>query len=169
MDRGLKNLRHAVLAIISLCVVAGCGDEYCDESGSGIPLVGIYTMENPPVVASLDSLTVYGKDQKTDSMLYDTVSNVHTFYTPLDIDKDEVKYILRYEKKDIAKEYKWDTLTYTYKRELKFDTPECGAFYEFTIEKFEYTTHSIVYAELISEVVNNLTSETVKLYYAPEN
>ncbi|MBO8438941.1 MAG: hypothetical protein IAC54_08630, partial [Bacteroidetes bacterium] len=80
-----------------------------------------------------------------------------------------VKYILRYEKKDIAKEYKWDTLIYTYKRELKFDTPECGAFYEFTIEKFEYTTHSIVYAELISEVVNNLTSETVKLYYAPEN
>lgn len=169
MDRGLKNLKYAVFAIISLNLLAGCGDEYCDESGSGIPLVGIYTMENPPVEASLDSLTVYGKDQKTDSMLYDTVSNVHTFYTPLDIDKDQVKYILRYDKKGIAAEYKWDTLTYTYSKELKFDTPECGAFYEYTIENFEYTTHSIVYAELVAPVVNNLATQTVKLYYAPEN
>lgn len=169
MDRGLKILVYAIIAIISPTLFAGCGDEYCDESGSGIPLVGIYAMENPPVEAMLDSLTVYGKDQKTDSILYDTISNVKSFYTPLDIDKNEVKYVLRYDQKGVPEEYKWDTLTYKYRKELKFDTPECGAFYEYTIEKFEYTTHSIVYAELVAPTVNNLSSQTVKLYYAPEN
>lgn len=168
MDRGLRNLAYAVIAAIPIFCITSCSDEYCDESGSGIPLVGIYSMENPPVEATLDSLTVYGKDQKVDSMLYDTVSNVQAFYTPLDIDRDEVKYILRYDKKYIAEESKRDTLTYTYSKALKFDTPECGAFYEFTIEKFEYTTHSIVYAELVTPLVDNLASPTVKLYYAPQ-
>ncbi len=169
MERGLKNLVYAAFALLMPGLVLSCGDEYCAESGSGIPLVGIYAMENPPVEATLDSLTVYGKDQKADSMLYDTVSNVQSFYTPLDINKDEVKYVLRYDRKGVADEYKRDTLTYIYRKELKFDTPECGAFYEFTIEKFDYTTNSIVYAELVTPEVNNIASLTVKLYYAPEN
>lgn len=169
MGGGLRKIFWFVVAAVTLSFTIGCGDDYCGDSASGIPLVGIYSMGNPPKAAAIDSLTVYGKDQVNDSILYDTARNVSTFYTPLNITENTVKYVLRYDKKGIAEQYKFDTLTYVYSKELKFETPECGAAYTFTIKEFRYTQHSIVYAELVTPVVNSISSTTVNIYYASGN
>ena len=155
--------------MFSLLLFSACGEEYCGESGSGMPLVGIYALGTPPVEAKIESLTVYGVDQVNDSILYNKASNISSFYTPLNISTNLVKYVLLYENPMIAPEYKRDTLTYKYSKKLVFETPECGATYSFVIDEFKYTTHSIAYAELITPEVNNLESQTVKIYYVAED
>ena len=169
MVRGLKYLLRAVLVSVLLLLFSSCGEEYCGESGSGMPLVGIYALGTPPVEAEIESLTVYGVDQKSDSILYDKASKISMFFTPLNISADSVKYVLRYENSQIAEQYKRDTLIYKYSKRLEFETPECGAMYSFVINEFKYTTHSIAYAELVTPEVNNLESQTVKIYYATED
>ena len=169
MVRRLIYLFKALLLLVLPILFSSCGEEYCEESGSGMPLVGIYAMGTPPVKASLQSLTVYGVGQVNDSILYDNVSKISTFYTPLDISTNTVKYVLRYEDPDISEENKRDTLTYKYSKKLEFETPECGAMYSFVIDEFKYTTHSIAYAELVTSKVNNLESQTVKIYYVAED
>ena len=169
MVRGLKYLLRASLVIVSLLLLSSCGEEYCGESGSGMPLVGIYALGTPPVEAEIESLTVYGIGQKSDSILYDNASKIRTFFTPLNISADSVKYVLRYENSQIAEQYKRDTLTYKYSKKLEFETPECGAMYSFVITEFKYTTHSIAYAELITPEVINLESQTVRIYSATED
>lgn len=155
--------------MFSLLLFSACGEEYCGESGSGMPLVGIYALGTPPVEAKIESLTVYGVDQVNDSILYNKASDISSFYTPLNISTNTVKYVLLYENPMIAPEYKRDTLTYKYSKKLVFETPECGATYSFVIDEFKYTTHSIAYAELITPEVNNLESQTVKIYYVAED
>ena len=169
MVRGLTYLLKTSLLMFSLLLFSACGEEYCGESGSGMPLVGIYALGTPPVEAKIESLTVYGVDQVNDSILYNKASNISSFYTPLNISTNLVKYVLLYENPMIAPEYNRDTLTYKYSKKLVFETPECGATYSFVIDEFKYTTHSIAYAELITPEVNNLESQTVKIYYVAED
>lgn len=169
MVRRLTYLFKTALLLVLPVLFSSCGEEYCEESGSGMPLVGIYALGVPPVEAELNGVTIYGVDQKNDSILYNNVSKISTFYTPLNISADSVKYVLRYEGSQIAEEHKRDTLTYKYSKKLEFETPECGAMYSFVITEFKYTTHSIEYAELITPEVNNLVSQTVKIYYVAED
>ena len=169
MAGGLKYLLKTTMLFASLLLLSSCGEEYCDESGSGMPLVGIYAMGTPPAAAMIESLTVYGVGQVNDSILYNNVSKIGKFYTPLDISTNMVKYVLQYDNPSVSPEHKRDTLTYKYSKKLVFETPECGATYSFVIDEFKYTTHSIVYAELITPEVNNLESQTVKIYYAAQD
>lgn len=164
-----------LLLLLTTLFFISCGDKYCEESGSGMPLVGIYAMGTPPVEANVDSLTVYGvivkdaADYANDSILYNNVSKIHTFYTPLSITTDTVKYVLRYESKLVPEEFKRDTLTYIYRKNLTFETSECGATFSYVIDDFKYTTHSIAYAELITPEVNSIESQTVKIYYVAKD
>ncbi len=169
MVRGLTYLSKILIVLIIVLLFFSCGDKYCNESGIGMPLVGVYALETPPVEAKINSVTIYGVDQVNDSILYNNVSNLGSFYTPLSITRDMVKYVIRYDDPNVGLQYKYDTLTYTYSKKLEFETPECGAMYKFTIEEFKYTTHSIAYAELVTPEVNNLESQTVKIYYVAED
>lgn len=169
MVRRLRYIKRALIIILSAVIFYSCGDTYCDESGSGMPLVGVYAMGVPPVEAQIDSVTIYGVGQATDSILYNNVSGISSFYTPLNIMKDSVKYVIQYESKLVGEAAKRDTLTYVYRKQLTFEKQECGATYAFVIDKFLYTTHSLVYAELITPEVDNLSSQTVKIYYATKN
>lgn len=168
MVRRITYIPIIVTLLLSIVLLSSCGEKYCEESGSGMPLVGIYAVGTPPIAANVDSLTVYGIEQANDSILYNNVSNVGTFYTPLNIDTDSVKYVLQYESKLVSEPYKRDTLTYIYRKKLTFETPECGATYSFVIDEFKYTTHSISYAELVTPEVNSLESQTVKIYYVAQ-
>ena len=169
MVRRLRYIKRALVFILSTVIFSSCGDTYCDESGSGMPLVGVYAMGVPPVEAQMDSVTIYGVGQATDSILYNNASAISSFYTPLNIMKDSVKYVIQYESKLIGETAKRDTLTYVYRKQLTFEKQECGATYAFIIDKFSYTTHSLVYAELVTPEVDNLSSQTVKIYYETKN
>ena len=169
MVRRLTYLLKTVIFIVSLLLLSSCGEKYCGESSSSMPLVGVYALGTPPREAMIESLTVYGVGQVNDSILYNKASKVSTFYTPLNISTDMVKYVLCYENPQIAEQFKRDTLTYKYSKKLVFESPECGATYSFVIKDFKYTTHSISYAELVTPEVNSLESQTVKIYYAAED
>ena len=169
MVRRLTYQSKIAILLFFIITLSACGEKYCEESGSGMPLVGVYAVGHHPVAAKVDSLTIYGVGQKNDSILYDNVSNIGEFYTPLNITTNTVKYVLKYESKLVGEPFKYDTLTYVYRKNLIFETPECGATYSFTIDEFKYTNHSIAYAELVTEEVNNMESQTVKIYYVTQN
>lgn len=169
MVRGLTYLPKILIVLIISLIFFSCGDKYCNESGIGMPLVGVYALGTPPIEAEINSVTIYGIDQVKDSILYNNVSGLSSFYTPLSITHDMVKYVIRYDDPNVGLQFKYDTLTYTYSKKLEFETPECGAMYMFKIEEFKYTTHSIAYAELVTPEVNNLESQTVKIYYVAED
>ena len=114
MVRRVISLSKVIILLIPILLLSACGEEYCEEGTSGMPLVGIYALQTPPVEAKIDSLTVYGVDQVNDSILYNNVSRINSFYTPLNISAEEVKYVLLYESRLIGEPYKRDTLTYKY-------------------------------------------------------
>ena len=75
MVRGLTYLPKILIVLIIVLLFFSCGDKYCNESGIGMPLVGVYALETPPVEAKINSVTIYGVDQVNDSILYNNVSN----------------------------------------------------------------------------------------------
>ena len=72
MVRGLTYLPKILIVLIIVLLFFSCGDKYCNESGIGMPLVGVYALETPPIEAEINSVTIYGVDQVKDSILYNS-------------------------------------------------------------------------------------------------
>lgn len=68
-----------ILNIIFVGVLLGigfisCGDDGCMENRSSIPLIAFYSDADTTQKVNIDSLTVWGIGQISDSLLLDTVS-----------------------------------------------------------------------------------------------
>lgn len=144
-----------------------CGDDGCMENRSSIPLIAFYSDADTTRRVSIDSLMVWGIGQINDSLLLDTAS-VSQFMAPLRDDMDTTRYVLRYDQKNLNPRYKFDTLTFVYHSNIKFESAECGAMFNYIIDDFKYTTHQLVSAKLLTREIDNMNIENVKLFYHVE-
>ncbi len=166
-----RFLRNGIPFVAILCVVAllflpvACNTEACLDRKSSIMTVDFRAYGDTALAVRVDSLSVYGIGQPTDSLLLDRAS-VSSFQATLRSDKDTTQYVLYYDQYNLNPRYSRDTLTFIYHAYVQFETAECGAIYVYVIDEFRYTTWQIIQAEMRTPEIDNREIENVRLYYA---
>lgn len=161
-----RILKHSILllAAILLVGVAACNsDEGCEGNTSSMPLAGFYSSQTKKAI-TIDSLTVFGVGVPNDSLLLDTAQASQT-YLPLDIEKTQARFVIRYDQQQLAALKLADTITIDYSPRPYFHSEECGAMYYFDVKGYRTTNVLIDSMQIITPVFDNTTAETIKIYF----
>lgn len=160
-----RILRHSIflLAAILLVGFAACNDEGCEGNTSSMPLAGFYSSQTKKAI-TIDSLTVFGVGVPNDSLLLDTAQASQTFF-PLDIEKMQARFVIRYDQQQLAALNLADTITIDYSPRPYFHSEECGAMYYFDVKGYRTTNVLIDSMQIITPVFDNTTAETIKIYF----
>jgi hypothetical protein len=147
-----------VLLLATGLVFFSCDEELeCKESTIPNSKIGFYTVaDNKVANAVLSDVSVYGLPR--DSMLYDTVDKVSAIVLPLSQTGDNCMFVMK-----IGTGY--DTLRFSYTRDLDFVSDECGFSMRCIIYKFEFTTHMIDSAQIIYPYVHTTETENIRLFF----
>lgn len=161
-----RILKHSILllAAILLVGVAACNsDEGCEGNTSSMPLAGFYSSQTKKAI-TIDSLTVFGVGVPNDSLLLDTAQASQTYF-PLDIEKTQARFVIRYDQLQLAALKLADTITIDYSPRPYFHSEECGAMYYFDVKGYRTTNVLIDSMQIITPVFDNTTAETIKIYF----
>lgn len=161
-----RILKHSILllAAILLVGVAACNsDEGCEGNTSSMPLAGFYSSQTKKAI-TIDSLTVFGVGVPNDSLLLDTAQASQTYF-PLDIEKTQARFVIRYDQQQLAALKLADTITIDYTPRPYFHSEECGAMYYFDVKGYRTTNVLIDSMQIITPVFDNTTAETIKIYF----
>ena len=160
-----RILRHSIflLAAILLVGFAACNDEGCEGNTSSMPLAGFYSSQTKKAI-TIDSLTVFGVGVPNDSLLLDTARASQTYF-PLDIEKMQTRFVIRYDQQQLAALNLADTITIDYSPRPYFHSEECGAMYYFDVKGYRTTNVLIDSMQIITPVFDNTTAETIKIYF----
>lgn len=161
-----RILKHSILllAAILLVGVAACNsDEGCEGNTSSMPLAGFYSSQTKKAI-TIDSLTVFGVGVPNDSLLLDTAQASQTYF-PLDIEKTQARFVIRYDQQQLAALKLADTITIDYSPRPYFHSEECGAMYYFDVKGYRTTNVLIDSMQIITPVFDNTTAETIKIYF----
>lgn len=161
-----RILKHSILllAVILLVGVAACNsDEGCEGNTSSMPLAGFYSSQTKKAI-TIDSLTVFGVGVPNDSLLLDTAQASQTYF-PLDIEKTQARFVIRYDQQQLAALKLADTVTIDYSPRPYFHSEECGAMYYFDVKGYRTTNVLIDSMQIITPVFDNTTAETIKIYF----
>lgn len=150
-------------SIVASLLLTACGSSGCYENRSSIPQAKFYAYNMPSQAVAIDSITVYGVGQPTDSLLLDAARNVSSMYLPFRNDADTTQYVIRY---DLLPSTAYnDTLTFVYRRYPYFISGDCGVVFNYTVDEFSYTRNMLDSAALVAPEVTNKEAETVQLFY----
>ena len=80
----LLSFIEGVLFLCACCLVlSNCGSNGCVDNRSSIPLAQFYSYDAQETALSVDSISIFGIGQPTDSMLLDSAVAVTQVYLPL--------------------------------------------------------------------------------------
>lgn len=159
-----KYISLIVATLVMLCMMS-CGDDGCFENRTSMPKAGFYASNIPNQAIAVDSISLYGIGQKSDSLLINVGRNVSTLNLPFRNDADTTQYVIRYDIQALALMNVCDTLTFVYTRYPHFISPQCGVTFNYKIEHFHYTHYMLDSAALVVDEVTNRDQETLHLYY----
>lgn len=163
MALGGDLFRRVVWCVLASVLLTACGSSGCYENRSSILLAKFYAYNLPTQAISVDSITVYGIGQPSDSLLLDSARNVSSMYLPFRNDADTTQYVIRY---DLLPSIIFnDTLTFVYNRYPYFISGDCGVVFNYVVEDFSYTRNMLDSAALVTPEVTNREVETIQLFY----
>lgn len=154
----------ALLALLAL-VLSACNNSGCYENRTSIPQAAFYAYNIPGQAIAVDSISVYGLGQRSDSLLLDSATATSTMYLPFRTDADTTQYVIHYDAAALSALANNDTLTFVYERYPYFLSGDCGVVFNYTITGFGYTRNMLDSAALVSSEVTNVITETVRLFY----
>lgn len=148
-----------------IIALASCSNDECLENKNSLPLAGFYSSEETPRAVSLDSISIYGIGVPGDSILHDSVSGLSQSYLPFRIDQPETKYVISYLSGLLGVYHISDTITFHYDIVPWFVSSACGAVYDYKMTSIETTHHVIDSVTCPDEVITNVNSENLKIYF----
>ncbi len=155
-----------ILPLLLLCMgLIGCGSNGCIENRSSIPLAQFYSYDEQQSSLSVDSISIYGVGQPTDSLLLDVGRAVSQVYLPLRFTQSTTQYVIRYDQKQLASPQYNDTLTFIYRAYPYFESIDCGAMYNYAIDTCLYTRNVLDSVAVTKDVITNDNSESVRIFY----
>lgn len=151
----------AIAALMSAMAIgiSSCTDDSCYDNGSSLPIATTYVGSSQQTITGL---TVMGIGVPGDSLLLDSAS-VREFYLPLRPSASTTSFKLQ----------RWfhdarvcDTLTIDYEPIEYFHSLECGAMFNFDIERLSHTTHAIDSIVLLNQLITNSRMPAMRIYFA---
>ena len=152
-----------LLAMLALCAaITACSDDSCYDNGSSLPLAAFYVGSQQQTITGL---TVMGIGAPGDSLLADSAS-LSELYLPLRASVSTTSYALsRWVTIDGEKVHLQDTLTIDYEPIEFFHSIECGAMFNFDIQRTAVTSHGIDSVVLITPVITNTPTTALRIYF----
>lgn len=151
----------AIAALLSAMAIAACScsDDSCYDNASSLPVATTYVGSSQQTVSGL---TLMGIGVPGDSLLLDSAS-VSEFYLPLrpSARTTNFKLLRWYHAAWVA-----DTLTIDYEPIEYFHSLECGAMFNFDIERICFTTHAIDSIVLHTKLITNSRMPALRIYFA---
>ena len=162
----MRYLKKYLDAIGFLCLLAVllplevCGEGSCDDNGSAVPLAWFYG-SGTTQRATVGNVTVNAIGAPGDTVLINngTVSEVSL---PLRVSTDRTQWCFTFMTTDSL--FVTDTLTLTYRPIEYFASVECGAMYNFDLQKVT-TTHHVIDSVLVTQPhVTNVEQVNLHIY-----
>ena len=142
----LLSFIEGVLFLCACCLVlSNCGSNGCVDNRSSIPLAQFYSYDAQETALSVDSISIFGIGQPTDSMLLDSAVAVTQVYLPL--------------------RFTQDTLTFVYRSYPYFVSIDCGAMYNFVIDTCRYTRNILDSVSVTVPEITNKNVESIRIFY----
>lgn len=158
----MKSKVYIIIAATAAAAVAGCNTSGCLDNGSSLPLAGFYNSDGEQV--SLDSLTISGIGAPNDSVLVAPGTKVDQVYLPLRSTASTTSYVLHYTYQGLDSVIYNDTLRFDYTSIPYFASEECGAMYQYHIDRMDYTTNLIERIEITDSLITNADIQRLKIY-----
>lgn len=167
MGAVLRKIRVAKVIVLSAIALGlgSCGSDGCVENRNSIPRAQFYSYGEQELALSVDSISIYGIGQPTDSMLLDSAVAVTQVYLPLRFTQDTTQYVIRYLQHTLSSPRYNDTLTFVYQAYPYFASIDCGAMYNFNIDTCRYTRHVLDSVSVIAPEITNSDVENIRLFY----
>lgn len=158
----MRRLLHIafVTAVLSL---TACSDNSCYDNRSSLPLT-VCCMGGSE--QTITGLTIKGIGVPGDSLLADS-SSLSEIYLPLRASVGSTSFAVS----------RWvgvgtpmarqlhDTLSLDYQPIVFFHSEECGAMYNFDIQRISYTTNGIDSVELLTRLVTNSLMPSLRIHF----
>lgn len=161
----MKHLITGIPFLLALVLAVGCNTTGCLDNQSSIPLAGCYSSSTGSPFSLGSSVQIHGVDAPNDSVLSASSASASRIYLPMRSTADSVRWCLHYTQEGIDDERLNDTITYLYASIPYFASEECGAMYEYRIEKCRYTTHLLDSVIVSDSLITNVDMERIKIYF----
>ena len=169
MGKFLKYLVESLFVCVCVAGMGGCATDGCVDNRSSIPLAQFYSYDAQESALSIDSISIFGIGQPTDSMLLDSAIAVTQVYLPLRIAHDTTQYVIRYDQQGLSLPRYNDTLTFVYRSYPYFASIDCGAMYNFVIDTCRYTRNVLDSVAVIVPEITNKNVESVRIFYTVQS
>ena len=156
------DLKHIVVAVVTALAMTACSDSSCYDNGSALPLVRFYG-SGTTTQCSLKNLSVRGVDAPGDSVLVNN-ETVQEVYLPLRVGVSSTQWVFDYNTEGVIS----DTLSLTYEAIPYFSSVECGAMYNFKLNKVTVTHHVIDSVAVVKPVIDNVADVAIRLFFPVE-
>lgn len=153
----MKFPRLILLFLILATLTVSCSDNTCTDNATSLPLVRFY-YSGSSSQQYISGLTVRGIGAPGDSILVDS-GNINEVTLPLMISTHKTQW-------EIKGNGFTDTLEVNYDVIPFFESAECGAMYNFKITEVSCTSSGIDSVVIVQKTVNNVSRETLRLYFA---
>lgn len=166
MGKILKYLFPAFgLIPILAAILHSCNDAGCMDNRSSIPFAQFYNKGDLRATISIDSITIYGIDQKNDSLIVDSARSLSSVSLPFRNNDSITQFVLQYN-------YAWnrdrksnDTLTFAYRPYVFFASIDCGVMFNYTLTEHQYTRHILDSVVVVTPEITNQNTENIKLVF----
>lgn len=159
----MKALRLA-LGLTAAAALAGCSSSSCYDNQSAVPLAQIVDRETGKTV-SVRGVGIRGLGAPHDSVLVRPTSSLSQVYLPMRSSTDSVAWIFYYGIEEAASPEWNDTLVFRYTSQPYFASNECGAFYQYRIDRFSYTRHVVDSVAVLDSLITNVDIPRISIYF----
>lgn len=162
-----KSLYGITLFIAAMagCLFPGCTDTGCLENRSSIPYAGFYSYKTGKAI-TIDSVEIGGVGAPNDSLLMKAANVYSNLYLPFRFEYDNTAFFIRYVSHPLVNYPQLtDTIAFFYTSTPMFVSEDCGAMYQYHIERMDYTRHLIDSVAITDSMITNTDTERIKIFF----
>lgn len=165
MRRLFGGVCIAVAICVSAAILPACNTDSCADNRSALPLMGFYSSSTGAQIV-LDSIALGGVGAPGDSLLVSPGESVLSLYLPFRFEKTSTSFFIHYDYKEQGLDNPAfdDIVTFHYTSRPYFASEECGAYYQYMIDRVEYTTHLVDSVVVLDSLITNVDMERIRVY-----
>lgn len=164
MSNTLKIL--ALMLLPASLLLSGCNNAGCTDNHSALPLMGFYSASSGQSL-TLDSIDFGGVKAPLDSLLVHSGEKTSKIYLPFRNDQPSTSFFFHYDYKlqGLDLQELNDTITFLYTSTPFFASNECGAMYQYHIDRVEFTRHLIESVVITDSTITNVERERIQVFF----
>lgn len=152
-----------VIVAAMVATFAACNTGGCYDNQSAVPLVEF--LDTAGTSLTLQGVEIRGIGAPNDSLLVASTESSSQIYMPLRSTEQSVTWNFHYVTDSNDDGNYDDRITFEYTSKPYFASDECGAFYEYEITGYSYTTNVIDSVAVTDSLITNVDNVRISIYF----